>query len=125
LRKYLLVFDANCGPCNRFKQTVDLLDTYDRFGFKSLTQADEEGFLDSIPKPMRYISFHLVTPEGVVISGANAIPTLVGLLPMGRPVSGLITSAPGGLRLIGFLYQALSGLHNARTCQYNSNDVLF
>ena len=120
MRRYLLAFDADCGPCTRFKGIVDFLDTYRRFDFKSLVEADEEGFLDTIPKSVRHRSFHLVTPSGRVSSGAEALPNLVALLPSGGPISRLITSAPGGLRTVGFVYAIFSRLHDTGSCAYKS-----
>jgi predicted DCC family thiol-disulfide oxidoreductase YuxK len=119
LQKFLLAYDSSCGPCIRFKRFVDLLDSSDRFDFKSLVLADKEGFLDSIPKPMRHLSFHLITTDGTVISGGEAIPTLIGLLPLGGFILKFVTAVPGGLLSIGFVYAVLSRLHNAGACQYD------
>jgi predicted DCC family thiol-disulfide oxidoreductase YuxK len=47
--KYILAYDADCGPCTKFRRIVDILDKYERIDFISLTKADEEGLLDNIP----------------------------------------------------------------------------
>jgi predicted DCC family thiol-disulfide oxidoreductase YuxK len=99
---------------------VDFLDSYDRIGFRSLVKADEEGFLDSIPKSIRHRSFHLVAPSGTVTSGANAIPGLIALLPSGRPFSTLITIVPGGRRIVAFVYSIFSRLHDTGSCSYRT-----
>jgi predicted DCC family thiol-disulfide oxidoreductase YuxK len=54
--KYILAYDANCGPCTKFKRIVDILDKYERIDFISLTKADQEGLLGSIPVRQRYKS---------------------------------------------------------------------
>ena len=112
------MYDADCGPCTRFKRLVDFLDSYQRIGFTSLTEADGEGILDTVPALLRHRSYHLISPAGEVLSGAKAIPALVGLLPTGSLVSKLITRAPGGLRATGFVYAVLSRLHDTGSCQY-------
>jgi predicted DCC family thiol-disulfide oxidoreductase YuxK len=118
LRKYLLAYDADCGPCTRFKQVVQFLDSYGKFDFESLIEADEEGFLDAISKSMRHSSFHIVSPNGIVLSGAQAIPTLIEQLPFGRPISRFVTSVPAGVKAIEFIYGVFSRLHDAGSCQY-------
>jgi len=44
--KYVLAYDAYCGPCTKFKRIVDILDKYERIDFILLTKTDQEGLLD-------------------------------------------------------------------------------
>jgi len=62
--RYILAYDADCGPCIRFKHVVDILDKYEKIDFISLVKADQEGLLDKIPIHQRYKSFHLIFPKG-------------------------------------------------------------
>jgi predicted DCC family thiol-disulfide oxidoreductase YuxK len=119
LRGFILVYDANCGPCTRFKQVVQFLDAHRSLRFESLTQADDEYLLDGVPGHERHGSFHLVSPRGEVLSGAQAIPTLIAQLPLGRQVSILMTGVPGGVRALSFAYRVFSRLHGAGSCRYN------
>jgi predicted DCC family thiol-disulfide oxidoreductase YuxK len=112
------VYDADCGPCTRFKHSIEFLDSYRRFDFMPLRHADDEGLLNMIPAEFRHRSFHLISPAGEALSGAKAIPTLVSLLPSGSLISKLISSAPGGLRATGFVYGVFSRLHDAGSCGY-------
>lgn len=118
LKRYLLAYDSDCGPCTRFRRAVGFLDTYGKFEFMSLEHADEEGHLDTIPMSLRHRSFHLVAPDGRTLSGANALPKLVSLLPAGTILSGILTSAPGGLKATAFVYSVASRLHDTGSCQY-------
>jgi predicted DCC family thiol-disulfide oxidoreductase YuxK len=120
LRRHLLVYDADCGPCTRFKRSVESLDTFHRFDFMPLVQADDEGLLDWVPAELRHKSFHLISPAGEPQSGAEAIPTLVSLLPSGTLFSRLIVSAPGGLGATGFVYAIFSRLHDTGSCGYKA-----
>lgn len=119
--RYTLVYDAGCGPCKSFRRTIDALDSYGRFAYEPLKQAEEEGRLDAIPAELRHRSFHLVSASGVALSGASAIPVLVGQLPGGSVASRLVVSAPGGTRAIGFVYSVLSRLHDSGKCQSDAN----
>ncbi len=118
LEKSVLVYDAGCGPCTRFKQLVEFLDARGALAFLSLADADAEGMPDDVSPSRRHRSFHLVSPGGGVLSGAEALPTLISLLPAGRVTARFIVAAPGGVRALEFGYSALSRLHDAGRCHY-------
>ncbi len=117
-REFFLAYDADCGPCAVFKRALEFLDGYHRFAFVSLTDADARGFLNGVPPSLRLRSFHLVAPDGTLLSGADALPTVVSLFPSGGVVSKAILLAPGGFRTVGFFYRVLSRLHNSGSCKH-------
>jgi predicted DCC family thiol-disulfide oxidoreductase YuxK len=123
LKKHLLVYDKDCGSCSRFKRIVSFLDGHKRLDYFSLTEADEQGLLDSVPRSRRHRSFHLVYPGGRVISGSAAVPELVSLLPSGRVASFLISYAPGGKRIVNLIYSTFSRLHDSGSCSYPDASV--
>jgi predicted DCC family thiol-disulfide oxidoreductase YuxK len=110
--EYSVAYDADCGPCTRFIQAVDFLDAYHRVDFISLVEADELGLLDGVPLSRRYRSMHLVSPQGDVWSGADALPTLIRLLPTGSVFSKIITSVPGAMPVASFIYSTFARLHD-------------
>jgi predicted DCC family thiol-disulfide oxidoreductase YuxK len=115
--KYLLAYDAACGPCSRFKAVVDFLDARELIEFVSLRQADEAGELDGVAPSLRNDSFHLVSPGGPVLSGADALLPLVGLLLTGgEAISRVLEAIPGAGRAISFGYSTVSRLHHAGAC---------
>jgi predicted DCC family thiol-disulfide oxidoreductase YuxK len=119
---YLLAYDADCGPCTRFKCLVDFLDAYHKIDFLSLTDADEHGLLNRIPKSRRFESFHLISSTNEYIqSGSDALLDLIGLFPLGRAISKIIIFFPGGKQLVKFLYYTFSRLHNSSSCHLNDN----
>ncbi len=85
--KYILAYDAKCGPCTKTKRIVDILDKYEKIDFISLTKADQEGLLDKIPVHQRYKSFHLIFPKGDAKSGSEALLELIIILPGGKIIS--------------------------------------
>jgi predicted DCC family thiol-disulfide oxidoreductase YuxK len=119
LPKLVLAYDADCGPCTRFKHLVDFIDAENQVDFISLMEADETGLLDKIPRSARHTSFHLVFPSGEILSGSAAIPSLIELLPHGKTISRVITSAPGGPRSISFVYSGFARLHDRGSCRYH------
>jgi predicted DCC family thiol-disulfide oxidoreductase YuxK len=118
---YLLAYDADCGPCTQFKRLVDFLDAYHTIDFLSLTDANEHGLLNRIPESLRFESFHLISTNGDIQSGSDALLDLIGLFPLGRPISKIIILFPGGKLMIKFLYNTFSRLHNASSCHLNGN----
>jgi predicted DCC family thiol-disulfide oxidoreductase YuxK len=115
--KYLLAYDAACGPCSRFKAVVDFLDARGLIEFVSLRQADEAGELEGVAPSLRYDSFHLMAPGRRALSGADALLPLFGLLLTGRGAfSRVLEAIPGCSRAISFGYSAVSRLHQAGAC---------
>ena len=118
MSRLVLAYDADCGPCTRFKRLVEFIDTKNQVDFIPLIEADESGLLDEIPRSERHASFHLVQPGGEVLNGAAAIPSLIKILPLGKAIAKVITSAPGGPRSISFVYAGFSRLHDRGSCRY-------
>jgi predicted DCC family thiol-disulfide oxidoreductase YuxK len=120
--KYILAYDADCGPCTRFRNLVDILDKYEKIDFMSLTEADQKGLLDMIPAPLRYESFHLILPNGEAKSGSEALLELIVILPGGKMISSTIKYFPVGKHIVRFIYQRFSSLHDTGSCRINNNN---
>ena len=116
-----MAYDADCGPCTRFRHAVDILDKYQKIDFISLTKADQKGLLDKIPASMRYKSFHLIFPNREVKSGSDALVELVAILPGGSVSSSIINYFPGGKQIVHFIYTRFSKLHDRGSCNINNN----
>lgn len=118
-----MVYDADCGPCTRFKNVVDILDKYEKIDFISLTEADQKGLLDKIPVPLRYKSFHLIFPNGEAKSGSDALLQLIAILPGGKRIYQIINYFPGGKQIVCFIYNSFSRLHDRGSCSIDNNTV--
>jgi len=92
---------------------------YHQLEFLSLTEADEIGLLNRVPQSMRYNSFHLISPNLDIQSGAESLLDLIGLFPLGHHISKLIALAPGGKRLMTCVYSIFSKLHDSDSCKLN------
>jgi len=117
----LLVFDADCGPCSRFRRVIDFIDPDRRLDFMPLVEADARGLLDGVPQGRRHRSFHLISPQGGVTSGASALPVLLALLPAGRLPSKAIQCSNLMFRSVAFVYSVFSRLHDASSCSYGQS----
>jgi predicted DCC family thiol-disulfide oxidoreductase YuxK len=114
--KYILAYDADCGSCTRFAHVVDILDKYEKIDFIPITIADQQGLLDRISAPLRYKSFHLISPTGEPKSGSDALLELIATLPGGMIISTIINRLPGGKLIVRFIYNRFSKLHGRSSC---------
>jgi predicted DCC family thiol-disulfide oxidoreductase YuxK len=117
MSNHVMVYDADCGPCTRFKDAISFLDRHKRIDFISLIEADRIGFLNQIPQSLRFKSFHLISPAGEIRSGEDALINLIELLPIGHTISKIIVSAPCGIQMIKFIYSKFSRLHDSSSCR--------
>jgi predicted DCC family thiol-disulfide oxidoreductase YuxK len=114
---HLLAYDAECGPCSRFKAVVSFLDARGRLEFASLEEADKAGALAAVEPAMRYRSFHLVSSGKGTQSGAEALlPLARVLLPGGAALTRGLERVPGFRRTVAFGYAALSRVHDSGSC---------
>jgi predicted DCC family thiol-disulfide oxidoreductase YuxK/chromate transport protein ChrA len=112
----LLAYDAHCEPCTRFRNLVHFIDSKGEIEFISLVDAEDAGLLEKVPKAERHTSFHLILPDGRLLTGAEAVPTLLELLPGGKMLSRVITSAPGGPLVISTVYDGFARGHDGSAC---------
>jgi acetyl esterase len=93
-RDHALLYDGECGFCMLSVRVLMALDRDERL--RPVAIQDEEGqrLLGSVPEAKRLASVHLVTPGGIVISGADAAPPLARLLPGGTVPAGAMRRFP-------------------------------
>ncbi len=84
--------------------------------YVGLVEAEETLQLEGVEPRLRHRSFHLVFPNGGVVSGAKAIPALIGLLPAGRPISFVLERFHPTMRCVSFVYSVFSRLHDSGAC---------
>jgi predicted DCC family thiol-disulfide oxidoreductase YuxK len=123
LSRYILAYDADCGPCTRFAHVVDSLDKSEIIDFISIILADQKGLLDRISPPLRYKSFHLILPNGEVKSGSEALVELIAILPGGKIVSPIVNYFPGGKPFVSFIYNSFSRRHDMGSCNTGNNNA--
>ena len=119
MAKYIVAYDIDCGPCTKFKQVVDYLDIYNKIDFLSLKEANSNGMLEPIPEHLRFQSFHLVFPDGQVLSGADALLNLIEFLPAGTYLTKMIRKLPYHKRLVIYIYKKFAQLRNYSSCNLN------
>ncbi len=113
----LLVYDSACGPCRASMTCLALIDTKRKLTFVSISQADRGGVLEPVAPAARRRSFHLVSPGGKALSGAEAVPELAGLLPLGALTKRAL-QLPPLLHCVSLLYSLFVRIHDSSVCSF-------
>ncbi len=121
MQKYIIAYDSDCGPCNKFKNLVDILDRYNKIDFVSIFEAESIGLLKPVPLSKKYQSFHLIFPTGKIESGSEAIIDLINIFPLGHYITKIILIFPSNGILIKCIYQMLSNLRKYSACKTKKN----
>jgi predicted DCC family thiol-disulfide oxidoreductase YuxK len=91
----VLLYDGECGLCRWSAAKVLQWDRSRRLRPVALQDAEADRLLDHLTPEERMASWHLVTPDGTVVSAGAAAAPLLGLLPGGGPLAALAGAVPG------------------------------
>ena len=102
--KHFLLYDEHCSLCVRFKEAVQRRDRQGRIEPVGFEDPRIPRLVPGIPQERLRSSFHLVLPEGRLLSGHRALPELLSLLPGGSLPAWFLRHAPGAPWLSKRLY---------------------
>ena len=83
-----------CDTCKRFKDAVVMLDKQEVFTPVSFHTKKAKQLLPQMSKKQLYNSFHIITPDKKVYSGADALQILLEYLP-GKQLMKYVNKMPG------------------------------
>ena len=101
---YYLLYDSDCSLCVRFQEWIQKRDTQ---GVVEPVPFKDPRISQIVPQMNRdqlLNSFHLVLPDGSVLSGHRAIPELLMLLPGLRTAGWILRYTPFGQKLSERVY---------------------
>jgi predicted DCC family thiol-disulfide oxidoreductase YuxK len=90
----LVLYGEDCAFCRWSSARLRAWDRHGRLDFRSIQTAQRERRLDSLARDARYVSWHVVTPDGHVWPAGPAVPPLMRRLPGGRPLAALAERLP-------------------------------
>src|SRR5438093_13616645 len=93
---YVLLYDRDCGICSALSRWIHRVDLRRRIRFESIQSG--RALLTGIPEERMLDAWHIVTPDGRVTTGGDAVPTLVGAFPIGAGLGRLLGGASGLMR---------------------------
>lgn len=131
-KRTVVLYDRDCGFCRWSLARVLDLDRHRALRPVALQAPEADDLIGSMPSRRKFASAHIVTPEGSVYSGGDAIAPLVRVLPAGpnlAPVASFLSLPLGaGYRLVvrsrGVLGRLLpSALKDRATAQIDRHAV--
>src|SRR6059036_3028307 len=78
----------DCGICSALSRWIHRVDLRRRIRFESIQSG--RALLTGIPEERMLDAWHIVTPDGRVTTGGEAVPTLVGAFPIGAGLEHLL-----------------------------------
>jgi len=93
-----VLYDRDCGFCRVTLAQILRLDRARKLRPLAIQSEEGQRLLARVPEEERLASWHLVTPDGDVRSGAAGFPGLFSRLPAGAPIALLtrLLQAPSG-----------------------------
>lgn len=89
-----VLYDDDCGFCKRLLSKFLAWDRDRRLRPVALQDPEAGRLLGGMPQERRMESWHLVTPDGTVRSGGEALAPLLQMLPGGGPVAAVVARTP-------------------------------
>src|SRR2546428_5324572 len=65
-------------------------------------------------------AWHIVTPDGQVTTGGDAVPTLVGAFPIGAGLGRLLAGSSGLMRQVHRVYEVLTRVRDRLVCRLDA-----
>jgi predicted DCC family thiol-disulfide oxidoreductase YuxK len=91
----VILYDADCGFCRWSADRILAWDVHRRLRPVALQESEADRLLGGMSDDQKMASWHLVMPDGSVLSAGAAVPDLMRLLPGGGPLAFVATLAPG------------------------------
>src|SRR5437879_13560935 len=103
---YVLLYDRDCGICSALSRWIHRVDLRRRIRFESIQSG--RALLTGIPEERMLDAWHIVTPDGRVTTGGEAVPTLVGAFRIGAGLGRLLAGPAGVVRQAQQPYEVLT-----------------
>lgn len=111
-RKFHLLFDEGCPLCVTFQQEIKRRDRRDRIVPVGFEDPRIRQLVPGMTQEQLRGSFHLILPDGRVLSGHRALPDLLRLLPGWSAAAWILRHAPGAEWISGRLYAWFASAHH-------------
>lgn len=95
-----VLYDGECGFCSFCLALLLRLDWRRRLRPITIQEAEGQRLLGPVPESERLLRAHVVTSDGTVLSGAEAMPAICRQLPRGRRLAALLASTMPLTRLL-------------------------
>jgi predicted DCC family thiol-disulfide oxidoreductase YuxK len=90
-----ILYDDECGFCRWSADKILAWDSHRRLRPVALQEPEADRLLKDMDRRRRMASWHLVMPDGEILSAGAAVPELMRHLPGGAPLAIIAQLAPG------------------------------
>ena len=115
---YVLLYDRDCGICSAVSRWIHVVDIRGRIRLQSIQSG--RAFLSGVPEERMFDAWHMVTLDGQVTTGGDAVPTLVGAFPIGAGFGRLLRGSSVLMRQIHRLYAFLTRFRDRLVCRLDA-----
>jgi predicted DCC family thiol-disulfide oxidoreductase YuxK len=115
---YVLLYDRDCGICSAVSRWIHRVDLRGRIRVESIQSG--RALLAGIPEERMLDAMHIVTPDGQVTTGGDAVPTLVGAFPIGAGLGRLLQGSSGLMRQVRRFYAFLTRFRDRLVCRLDA-----
>lgn len=115
VRRYVLLFDRDCGICSAFSRWVHAADLRRRVDIRAIQTAAH--LFPGVPRERIFGAFHVVAPDGRVTTGGDAVPTLVEAFPAGAGLATILRGSATLTSAVHASYRFLSRFRERLVCR--------
>jgi predicted DCC family thiol-disulfide oxidoreductase YuxK len=113
--RYILLYDRDCGICSALSRWVRAFDWRGRIRLESIQSS--RSILVGIPEDRMLDAFHIVSPDGHVSTGGDAVPTLIGAFPIGSGAERVLRGSASLMGIVHRFYGFLTRFRDRLVCR--------
>lgn len=114
-REYVLLFDRDCGICSAFARWARAADLRRRIRVRTIQSSRD--LVRGIPDEHVLDAFHMVSPDGRVTTGGDAVPVLIEAFPMGAGLARLLRGSSRLMAAVHRFYRFVTRLRDRLVCR--------
>ena len=112
---YILLYDRDCGICSAVSRWIRTLDWRGRIRLQSIQSS--RNILVGIPEDRMLDALHVVSPDGHVTTGGDAVPTLIGAFPIGAGVERVLRGSTALMGVVQRFYGCVTRFRDRLVCR--------
>jgi len=112
--RYRLLYDGGCGICSSVARWVTWIDVRDRIRIMPVQTSRE--WLPGMSDEVAFSAVHVVSPDGRVTTGGDALTALLEALPLGSGLGRLLAGSAALQRAVHAMYGFASEFRGDLTC---------
>lgn len=112
---YLLLYDRDCGICSAVSRWIRAIDWRGRIRLQSIQSS--RSVLVGIPEERMLDAFHIVSPDGRVTTGGDAVPILIGAFWIGAGVERILRGSSALMDIVHRFYGFLTRFRDRLVCR--------